>query len=91
MYSGSDHWPIALQYRGEIKFEAIRRKKRLYKDANCVEIRIAVGSQLGDGRFIKAITDVDTFEWAAGIFTNSINAILEEHVPRAKESLYAKW
>jgi hypothetical protein len=40
--------------------------------------------------FTKAITDVDTFEWAAGVFTNSINAILEEHVPRAKESQYAK-
>jgi hypothetical protein len=87
---GSDHWPIALRYRGETQPEAIRRKKRLYKDANWVEIRTAVGSQLGDGRFMKAITDVNTFEWAAGVFTNGINAILEEHVPRAKESQYAK-
>jgi hypothetical protein len=39
---------------------------------------------------MKAITDVDTFEWAAGVFTNGINAILEERVPRAKASLYAK-
>jgi hypothetical protein len=41
---GLDHWPIALRYRGEIQPEAIRRTKRLYKDANWVEIRIAVGS-----------------------------------------------
>jgi hypothetical protein len=30
------------------------------------------------------------FEYAVGIFVNGINAILEEHVPRAKESPYAK-
>jgi hypothetical protein len=30
------------------------------------------------------------FEHAAGIFVNGINAVLEEHVPRAKESPYVK-
>jgi hypothetical protein len=87
---GSDHRPIALSYRGCILPEARRRRKRLYKEANWNEIRTAIGSQLGDGRFMKEITDVDTFERASGVFVNGINAVLEDHVPRARESLYAK-
>ena len=59
---GSDHRPIALSYRGCIPPEARRRRKRLYKEADWNEIRTAIGSQLGDSRSIKEITDVDTFE-----------------------------
>jgi hypothetical protein len=87
---GSDHRPITLSYRGGIPPEAKRRRKRLYKDANWAEIRTSIGSQLGDGRVLKKITSTTMFEHAAGIFVNGINAILEEHVPRAKESPYAK-
>jgi hypothetical protein len=49
-----------------------------------------IGSQLGDGRFMKEITDIDTFERASGVFVNGINAVLEDHVPRARESPHAK-
>jgi hypothetical protein len=49
-----------------------------------------IGSQLGDGRFITEITDIDTFKQAADVFVNGINAVLEAHVPRARESPYAK-
>ena len=39
---------------------------------------------------MKEITDVDTFEWAVDVFVNGINAVLEDHVPMARESPYAK-
>jgi hypothetical protein len=39
---------------------------------------------------MKAIRDTAVFERAAAVFVNGINAILEKHVPRAKESPFAK-
>jgi hypothetical protein len=87
---GSDHRPIALSYLGGILPKAKQRRKRLYKDANWTEIRSSISSQLGDGRFMKKITSTIVFEQAAECFNEVINAILEEHVPRAKESPYVK-
>jgi hypothetical protein len=87
---GSDHRPIALSYRGCILPETRRKKKRLYKDANWGEIRAVIGSLLGDGRRMRQITSTDTFERAVGAFETIVNNTLEEHVPRAKESPYAK-
>jgi hypothetical protein len=87
---GSDHRPISLSYQGRILQESKQRKKRLYKDTNQAEIRTSVGSQLGDGRHLRKITSTTMFEHASSIFVNGINAILKEHVPRAKESPYAK-
>lgn len=40
--------------------------------------------------YTAVVQDVDTFERAAGVFVNDINAMLEDYVPRARESLYAK-
>jgi hypothetical protein len=87
---GSDHRPITLRYRGKTQLDTKRKGKRLYKDANWAEIRKEIGSQLGDGRFMKAIRDTAVFERAAAVFVNGINAILEKHVSRAKESPFAK-
>jgi hypothetical protein len=87
---GSDHWPISLRYRGAVQSGARRKGKRLYKDADWAEIRREIGSQLGDGRFMKTIGDIAVFERAAAIFINGINAVLEKHVPRTKESPFAK-
>jgi hypothetical protein len=39
---------------------------------------------------LKTITDIATLDRVAGILVNGINRVLEEHVPRAKESPYAK-
>jgi len=39
---------------------------------------------------MKTITDTTTLDRLAGILVNRINKVLEEHVPRAKESPYAK-
>jgi hypothetical protein len=39
---------------------------------------------------MKAITDTTTLDRVAGILVNEINGVLEEHISRAKESLYAK-
>jgi hypothetical protein len=87
---GSDYRPIALSYWGCILLEPRWNRKRLYKEADWNEIRTAISSQLSDSRFIKEITDVDTFERAADVFVNGINAVLEDHVLRARESPYTK-
>jgi hypothetical protein len=87
---GSDHRPIALSCQGGIPSEAKQRRKRLYKDANWAEIRMLIGSQLDDGRFMKKITSTTVFEQAAGVFIDGINAMLEEYVPQAKESPYTE-
>jgi len=39
---------------------------------------------------MRQITSTDTFERAIGAFETIINNTLEEYVPRAKESPYAK-
>jgi hypothetical protein len=39
---------------------------------------------------MKRITDTNTFDRAAETFVSSVNSILEENVPRARESPYAK-
>jgi hypothetical protein len=39
---------------------------------------------------MKRITDTNTFDRAAEILVSSVNSILEENVPRARESPYAK-
>jgi hypothetical protein len=87
---GSDHRPIALSFTGRNPEESPRKRKRLYKNADWEKIREVIGSQLGDGRHMKTITDTATFDRAAGILVNGINRVLEEHVSRAKESPYAK-
>jgi len=45
---------------------------------------------LGDGRYMKMITDAATLDRVAGIIVNGIIEVVEEHVSRAKESPYAK-
>ncbi|KAM0712557.1 hypothetical protein Q7P35_000003 [Cladosporium inversicolor] len=87
---GSDHRPIALEVDFEPVQEGLKRTRRLYKDADWDKIRSEIGSQLGDGRYMKRITDTNTFDRAAEIFVSSVNSILEENFPRARESLYAK-
>jgi hypothetical protein len=51
---------------------------------------MSIDGQSGDGRFMKKKTSITVFGQAAGIFVNGINAMLEEHVLRAKQSPYAK-
>ena len=87
---GSDHRPITVRYRDEVPPDTKRKRKRLYKDADWAEIRQEIGSQLGDGRFMKEIRETAAFERVAAVFVIGINVILEKHVPRAKESPFAK-
>ena len=87
---GSDHKPIALSFSGFTPRENPRMRKRLYKNADWEKIREVIGRKLGDGRYMKAITDTATLDRIAGILVNEINGVLEEHVSRAKESPYAK-
>jgi hypothetical protein len=87
---GSDHRPVAISYVGRQVEEGGGRRKRLYSDADWREIRAATSSTLGHGRDREMITDAWLLHEAAETFLNGINAILEEHVPRARKSPYAK-
>jgi hypothetical protein len=87
---GLDHKPIALSFSRYVPRESPRIRKRLYQNADWEMIREVIGSKLGDGRYMKTITDIATLDRAAGILVNRINGVLEEHVLRAKESPYAK-
>jgi hypothetical protein len=87
---GSDHRPVAISYSGYRVEEDGGRRKRLYSDAGWREIRAVTSSTLGHDRDRKRITDAWLLDEAAETFLNGINVILEEHVPRARESPYAK-
>jgi len=86
----SDNKPIALSVTGRAPRESLRRRKRLCKNVDWEKIREVIGSRLGDSRYIKTITDTKTLDRVAGMLMNRINEVLEEHVSRAKELLYAK-
>jgi hypothetical protein len=71
-------------------WEAPKRKKRLYKDADWDQIRAVVKASLED-------VDMDKPVWARGIldqeaktFVDKIDTVLKESVLRAKESPYVK-
>jgi hypothetical protein len=87
---GSDHRPIALSYSGRQVEESSGRRKRLYGVVDWRDIRAATSSTLGHGRDRERIMDAWLLDEAAEAFLNVINTVLEEHVPRAKESPYAK-
>lgn len=87
---GSDHKPVALSYNGRQVEDAGEGTKRLYRDADWGIIRAATSSALGRGQDRERITDAWLLDEAAKTFLNEISMILEEHVPRAKESPYAK-
>jgi hypothetical protein len=76
---GSNHRPLTLSYLGGTPPRATQRRKRLCKDANWAEIRMSIGRQAGDGRFMKK-TSTTVFGQASGVFVSGINAMLEEQV-----------
>jgi hypothetical protein len=87
---GSDHKPIALSFRADLPDRGPQRRRRLYKNADWSRIRAIVTDRLGDGSHLERITNIATLDQAASILLNGLDTILEEHVPRAKESPYAK-
>jgi hypothetical protein len=87
---GSDHKPIALSFRADLPARGPQRRRRLYKNADWSRIRAIVTDRLGDGSHLERITNIATLDQAASILLNGLDTILEEHVPRAKESPYAK-
>jgi hypothetical protein len=87
---GSDHRPIALRVRLRPAWEAPKRKRRLYKNADWDRIREAVKASLKDVDMENPIWARSILDQEAKTFIDKINNVLEESVPRANESPYAK-
>jgi hypothetical protein len=87
---GSDYRLITLRARLQPKWQIPKRKRRLYKDADWEKIRAAIKTNLGEIDMERPIWVRGILDHKAKIFIDTINRVLEESVPRAKESLYAK-
>lgn len=87
---GSDHKPIEIEVNVNSSMEASAQGKRLYKEADWKDIREKIHNKIGDGRVLFRTTNTHLLDFAASFFTSQINAVLEEEVPRAKPSPYAK-
>jgi hypothetical protein len=87
---GSDHRLITLRARLQPKWQTPKRKRRLYKDADWERIRAAIETNLDEIDIERPIWVRGILDHKAKIFIDTINRVLEESVPRAKESPYAK-
>jgi hypothetical protein len=75
-------WPLLI--------EPPARGKRLYKNADWERTKRRILDKIGDGSVLSRIVEPDLLDFVASSFTDQIEAVLEEEVPRAKASLYAK-
>jgi len=87
---GSDHKPIETEIDIGSAKSAAGKGKRLYKEADWTKIRRRVLDRIGDGSVLSTTTDPAFLDLAAACFTAQINEVLEEEVPRARQSPYAK-
>lgn len=86
----SDHKPIEIEVDISSAIEPPAQGKRLYKDAEWSRIRRKVLDRIGDGSVLSRIFDPSLLDIAASSFTNQVDIVLEEEVPKAKASPYAK-
>lgn len=87
---GSDHKPIKIEVNASSSMEASAQGKRLYKEADWECIRKKILDEIGDGRILFRTTNRHLLDFAASLFTSQVNSVLEEEVPRARPSPYAK-
>jgi hypothetical protein len=87
---GSDHKPIEIEVDISSAIELPVRRKRLYKDTDWSRIRRKILDRIGDGSVLSRIPDPNLLDIAASSFTNQVDTVLEEEVPKAKASPYAK-
>jgi hypothetical protein len=87
---GSDHKPIEIEVDFRSAIEPPARGKRLYKNADWERIKRRILDKIGDGSMLSRIIEPELLDFAASSFTDQVEAVLEEEVPRAKASLYAK-
>ena len=86
----SDHKPIEIEVDFGSAIESPAREKRLYRNADWVRIKRRILDKIGDGSVLSRIVEPDLLDFAASSFTDQVEAVLEEEVPRAKASPYAK-
>jgi hypothetical protein len=87
---GSDHKPIEIEVDFRSAIEPPARGKRLYKNADWERIKRRILDKIGDGSVLSRIIEPELLDFAASSFTDQVEAVLEEEVPRAKASPYAK-
>jgi hypothetical protein len=87
---GSDHKPIEIEVDISSTIKPAAQGKRLYKDADWSRIRRKILDRIGDGSVLSRIFDPYLLEIAVACFTSQVNTVLEEEVPKAKASPYAK-
>lgn len=91
---GSDHRGIVLESSVQLDTYRERERRRLYFDADWDAIRAALTDRLATGSMDTSLdTSLDTkdhLDRAAEELVATVNAILEETVPRAKPSPYTK-
>jgi len=62
----------------------------LYRNADWERIKRKILDKIGDGSVLSRIVEPELLDFAASSFTDQVEAVLEEGVPRAKASPYAK-
>ena len=87
---GSDHKPIEIEVDFGLAIESLARGKRLYRNADWGRIKRRILDKIRDGSMLSRIIEPDLLDFAASSFTDQVEAVLEEEVPRAKASPYAK-
>jgi hypothetical protein len=87
---GSDHKPIEIEVDFRSVIEPLARGKRLYKNADWERIKRRILDKIGDSSVLSRIIEPELLDFVVSSFTDQVEAVLEEEVPRAKASLYTK-
>lgn len=87
---GSDHKAIVTKMRSAQADKPRRKGKRLYRDANWDQIRTYLKNNLAKADQTAPPTNAGELEREADDTTTTITRVLEELIPRARESPYNK-
>ena len=87
---GSDHKGIVLETSTPLDNYRERETKRLYYDANWEAIRTTLAERTATGYTGSSLETKDQLDQAAEALESVVSTTLEELVPRAKPSPYAK-
>jgi hypothetical protein len=86
----SDHRAIRAHFVLDTTEYEEKRRKRIYDKADWKKIRKEVSTRIADDSSLHALSSKDELEAAVDRLEAAVNAVLEEHVARARPSPYAK-
>ena len=87
---GSNHKAIQAHFVLDTIEYVEKRRKRIYDKADWKEIREEVSTRIANDSGLYALSSKDKLEAAVERLEAAINRVLDEHVARARLSLYAK-